>query len=433
MQTTDDLLRGMRVTVVGLGRFGGGVGAANFLASRGAKVTVSDQADEEILSESVAQLTDDSISLALGGHRECDFFDTELLVVNPAFPKTHPLLVEATRRGVPRTSEINLFLERCPADMVGITGSVGKSTTVSMCGEVLSRRYRTHVGGNIGRSLLGDLEQIGPEDIVVLELSSFQLEDIPLVGVSPRVGLVTNLIPNHLDRHGTMEAYASAKQNLLRYRAQRGVTLLNAAAPELADWPAVAGGRVEWYNLPDDEPFDLRVPGDHNQANAQAAWAVGRALGIERHDAEDALKNFHGLAHRLELVADHDGVQYFNDSKCTTPRGAEVALTAFEPETAVILLGGYDKGATWDELGREVSKRAKRAVCFGQTGPAIAEAIRTAGMEPFTADTLDEAFALAQREAADGDTVLLSPACASWDQFTNYEERGERFTQLAKG
>ncbi len=362
-----------------------------------------------------------------------DCFDSELLVVNPAFPKDHPLLVEAARRGVPRTSEINLFLERCKCDMVGVTGSVGKSTTVAMCGEVLSKRYRTHVGGNIGRSLLGDLEAMRPDDIVVLELSSFQLEDIPLVGISPRVGLVTNLVENHLDRHGTMEAYANAKQNLLRYRAERGVTLLNAAASELADWRALDGGRVEWYNLPDDEQFELLVPGEHNQANAQAAWAVGRALGIERHDAEDALKNFCGLSHRLELVADHDGVQYFNDSKCTTPRGAEVALTAFPNRTAVILLGGYDKGATWGELGREVARRAKAAIVYGDTGEAIGEAIRAAGMEPICAATLDEAFAAAKSLAGKDDVILLSPACASWDQFTNYEERGERFAELAKG
>ena len=209
-------LTGKTVTVVGLGRFGGGVGVTRWLCSQGAKVIVSDQAEPGELAESIEAIAGLDVQLHLGGHEKDDFLHADLLVVNPAMPKDSPLLAEAEAAGVPRTSEINLFLSRCSAPVIGLTGSVGKSTTTAMTGAILSTSLNAHVGGNIGRSLLGQLSEIGPDHVVVLELSSFQLEDLPLVGISPAVAVVTNLAPNHLDRHGTMDAYAAAKANTTR-------------------------------------------------------------------------------------------------------------------------------------------------------------------------------------------------------------------------
>ncbi|MCK4601672.1 MAG: UDP-N-acetylmuramoyl-L-alanine--D-glutamate ligase, partial [Phycisphaerae bacterium] len=249
-------LAGMRVTVVGLGRFGGGVGVTKWLCGQGARVTVSDKASADSLAESISQLADCDVALHLGGHDEADFLTADLLVVNPAAPKDSPVLFAAASAGVPRTSEINLFLQRCPAPVVGVTGSAGKSTTTAMIGEILARRFTTHVGGNIGGSLLDALDDIRDDHVVVMELSSFQLEDLPLVGVSPRVAVVTNVQPNHLDRHGTMAAYADAKRNIFAYQGPADVLVLNAADAALASWAADAPGKVEMFD-PAGEPFEL--------------------------------------------------------------------------------------------------------------------------------------------------------------------------------
>ncbi|MFP4052919.1 MAG: UDP-N-acetylmuramoyl-L-alanine--D-glutamate ligase [Phycisphaerae bacterium] len=426
-------LAGRRVTVMGLGRFGGGVGVTRWLCGQGAKVTVSDAAAPESLAESAAKLDGCDVTLRLGRHDESDVRDADLLVVNPAVPKDAELIVLAEKAGVPRTSEINLFLQRCPAPVVGITGSVGKSTTTAMAGLVLQQRYRTHVGGNIGGSLLMELPDIAECDVVVLELSSFQLEDTPIVGISPPVALVTNLTPNHLDRHGSMDAYAAAKKNIFRFQSDEDLVVLNRHCPVTSEWAADAPGRVKWFDR-EQEPFELAVPGGHNQANAQAAWAIGQEFGVSREETADALREFAGLPHRLQWVAEKDGVRYFNDSKCTTPNGAVVALEAFEPGSAVIILGGYDKGVSFGEMGRVAAERARAVVTIGQTGEAIASAVENAGGGPVTrADSLPQAVSAAADLARPGGAVLLSPACASYDMFTNYQDRGEQFVQLVRG
>ncbi|MGC9455363.1 MAG: UDP-N-acetylmuramoyl-L-alanine--D-glutamate ligase [Phycisphaerae bacterium] len=426
---------GARVTVVGLGRFGGGVGVTRWLAKRGAKVTVSDKAGADELAASVAKLDGVDVTLHLGEHRREDFLEADLLVVNPAVPDDLPPLVEAAQAGVPRTTEMNLFLARCPATVIGVTGSVGKSTTTAMLGQVLSRVRTTHVGGNIGVCLLEELDRIGPDDYVVLELSSFQLDALGQVAVAPHIAVVTNLSPNHLDRHGSMEAYAAAKKNIFRFQRSEDVLVLNAACEATRDWAGEAPGRVEWFD-PVGEPFELAVPGAHNQANAQAAWKAAEALGVDRPTARAALKEFRGLPHRLELVAERDGVRYVNDSKCTTPGGTIVALEAFEPRRAVVLCGGYDKGVSFDELGAALAKRAKAVVAFGATAEKILAALQHCGggdsPAAHRADDLPSAVAEAQRLAETGDVILLSPACASYDMFTNYEQRGTLFTQLAQ-
>ena len=426
-------LANLRVTVVGLGRFGGGVGVTRWLCSQGARVTVSDAAAAEALAESVRDLEGLDVALHLGAHDERDLLDADLLVVNPAVPKGIPLLARAAAASVPRTSEINLFLERCPARMAGVTGTAGKSTTTAMLGAMLARRFTTHVGGNIGVSLLGGLDEMCGDHVVVLELSSFQLEDTPLAGISPHVALVTNLAPNHLDRHETYEAYARAKRNIFRFQRDGDVLLLNAACEDLASWRAPGAARTEFFDAA-GEPFDLALPGAHNQANAQAAWAAARQFGIDRATAAEALRDFTPLPHRLQFVAERDGVRYYNDSKCTTPQGAVVAMAAFAPRTAVMIVGGYDKGVSFDSLGAALAEGAKAVVALGATGGQIAGAVEAArdGDTPTVeiAADLPAAVALAAGRAGAGDAVLLSPACASYDMFTNYEHRGAAFVDL---
>jgi len=432
---TPPSLAGMKVTVVGLGRFGGGIGATKWLCSQGARVTVSDKADPDELAESIRALEGLDVALHLGAHHESDFTGAELLVISPAVPGDLPQLRAATKAGVPRTSEINLLLERCPAPVVGITGSVGKSTTTAMAGRILAGRYCTHVGGNIGKSLLESLPDIQGDHVVVLELSSFQLEDLPLIGISPHVALVTNLQPNHLDRHGTMDAYAQAKQNIFRYQTDRDTLILNAADAEVTTWASQAPGRVTFFN-PVDEPFELSIPGAHNQANAQGAWAIAREFDVERDQAAEALRTFAGLPHRLQFVCERQKVRYFNDSKCTTPAGAIVALEAFEPGRAVIIVGGYDKNVSFDALGAAIAQRAKAVIAIGATRAQIIASVEAHRNGPApavaAADDLASAVELADEHANAGDVVLLSPACASYDMFTNYEQRGELFERLVR-
>jgi len=426
---------GRRITVMGLGRFGGGVGVTRFLARRGAVVTVSDQAPADQLAESVKALADLDVRLHLGGHLEADFTDTDLVVVNPAVPAESPFLSAARSAGVPLTCEIAIFLQACTAPVVGITGSVGKSTTTAMIGDLLASRFITHVGGNIGKSLLEDLDNIYPDHVVVLELSSFQLELSAPAGISPHVALVTNLSPNHLDRHGTMDAYSLAKMNVFRFQGPQDVLVLNRTCAATAHWADQAKGKVIYFD-PADEPFELSVPGRHNQANAQAGWAVVRELGIDRSTAQRILSRFAGLPHRLEFVAQRNEVRYYNDSKCTTPEGAIVAAEAFEPGRLIMIVGGYDKHVSFEALARTLVQRAKAVVTIGATRNAIIQAIRAcphAGLSHLeTAEDLQSAVSIAKEHSAAGDSIVLSPACASYDMFVNYEHRGGAFVDIVR-
>jgi UDP-N-acetylmuramoylalanine--D-glutamate ligase len=431
----EDKLSGRRVTVMGLGRFGGGVGVTRWLARQGARVTVSDRAPAEQLAESVAALKGLDVALHLGGHDERDFTGCDVLVINPAVAFDSPFIAAARRAGAELTTEINLFLARCPAPVVGITGSAGKSTTTAMAGAILAPRRPAHVGGNIGGSLLQSLDEIRRDHVAVLELSSFQLAWLPLLGRSPHVAVVTNLHPNHLDRHADMAEYADAKKNIFRFQRPGDVLVLNRDGA-VADWAPEAPAKVDFFSA-DDEPFELAVPGRHNQANAQAAWAAARELGAARHLAAQALRAFEGLPHRMQLVAELEGVRYYNDSKCTTPEEALAAIESFPPASAVVIVGGYDKKVDFARLCAALAGRAKAVVATGETGEAIARGVEAAGgadrPRVVRAAGFDDAVGAARRLADSGDVVLLAPACASFDQFANFERRGEAFSRLVRG
>ncbi len=457
---------GKRVVVMGLGRFGGGVGVARWLCDQGARVVVTDIADAEVLDASLQALDGLDIEFHLGGHDDRDLDQCDLLVVNPAVNRSKsPFFAAAMTRGIPCSSEMNLFLERCRGTIVGITGSVGKSTTTAMIDEVLNAAARTSgwthgrvwMGGNIGKSLLDDLSEIGPDDIVVLELSSFQLDDAADIGKSPHIAIVTNIKENHLDRHGTMEAYAAAKANILKFQSEEdwlivpfehGIELLPGDWQDrLRLWRYgvdASSGRIRW-----DRPGEagrhaesvsvsLAVPGLHNVENAAAAWAVARILGVSDDLATGVLSRFGGLPHRLEFVCERAGVRYYNDSKATTPEAAMTSLQAFD-DRVIMMVGGSDKGISFDDLGRLLVDRAKAVVCMGATqGPiklAIDRAIDRAGGQANrpkveTADDFGEAVGKARDLAEPGDIVLLSPGCASFDWFSNYEDRGNVFRRM---
>ena len=442
-----------RVVVMGLGHFGGGVGVARWLAQQGARVTVTDQQPPEKLQASVAELADFPIAFQLGGHDPENLNACDLLVVNPAVDKSQSEFFQvALRQKIPMTTEINIFLQHCPAKIIGITGSVGKSTTTAMIHLVISAalkklgsRQTCFLGGNIGHSLLGDLGGITGEDYVVLELSSFMLEDLPWIGVSPHIAVVTNLVGNHLDRHGTLENYAAAKQNLLRFQNAGDIAILNADDATVRSWGETTAARVMNFTIANQGEIRLAVPGRHNQSNARAALAVLEAVGLaaQRPVALAALEQFAGLPHRLQLVhTDCSGVQWFNDSKATTPEAAITALAALEKKTFICIVGGYDKHADMTEFCRKLAHSAAAVLGIGATGPALIAGTIAAGASreyAMYADTLEGAVTCAKNWITKPNpgsklfnSVLLSPGCASYDQFTNYEQRGEIFTALAR-
>jgi UDP-N-acetylmuramoylalanine--D-glutamate ligase len=431
-------LSGQRAVVMGLGRFGGGVGAARFCAERGAEVLVTDMLDASELSEPMGQLDDLPVRYRLGEHRLDDFTSADLVVVNPAVDRRENRYIDAARRhGARITSEIELLVERLPdrRQVIGVTGTAGKSTTTAMIGHILAQlpgEPPVHVGGNIGGSLLDRLGVIGERDRVVLELSSFMLE--PMEGWSPHVAVVTNLGPNHLDRHGTLEAYAEAKRTILHHQRAEDHAVLGA---DLGEWQSCTSAHC--VVGPEPPEGELTVPGEHNRTNAALAVEACTRLGLSRSACVEAVRSFPGLEHRLKLVHQVNGVRYFDDSKSTTPDSAMRGIDSFPPGAVRIILGGYDKGADLGELARYAARRCAGVYTVGDTGPAIAEAAEAActGGETGSAaavhrcGSLERAVERAGADAEPGEVVLLSPGCASWDRFTNYEARGRFFSELA--
>jgi UDP-N-acetylmuramoylalanine--D-glutamate ligase len=416
---------------MGLGRFGGGVGAARFAAAQGASVLVTDMASPEALARSVAALAGQPIEWRLGEHRVEDFAQADQVVVNPAVDRRDNRFLQAAVDGGARlTSEIQWLAARLPnrERTIGVTGSAGKSTVTAMIGHVLARALgadRVHVGGNLGGSLLESLPAIRRDDWVVLELSSFMLEALDENRWSPGVAVVTNIAPNHLDRHGSMESYVAAKQVILAHQKEGDKAVLGAS---VRAWEAAKGVRKRVIEEHEYE-LELLVPGRHNRFNAMLALTVAEEISIGGGHLLKSLADFRGLPHRLQLVAERGGVRCFDDSKSTTPQSATLAIESFNPGCVHAILGGFDKGSDLAPLAGLAATRCRALYTIGATGDAIAVAAEAADgvADVVGCATLDTAVAEAAKRLRPGDVLLLSPSCASWDQFENYEQRGAAF------
>ncbi|MBA7486302.1 UDP-N-acetylmuramoylalanine--D-glutamate ligase [subsurface metagenome] len=442
---------GKNVLVMGLGRFGGGVDVAKFTANAGAKVTITDLAPAEKLSGSLKQLEEfPNIEYHLGSHDPADFKQTDIIVANPAVAPDSEFLQIARKHNKFITSQINIFFELCPALIIGITGANGKSTTAALTAHLLrsasdERRATSDeqvwLSGNIGNEpLLARIDQIGPDDLVVLELSSFQIEQLAQIQKAPKVALLTNLTPNHLDRYGTFANYCAAKENIFKFQKLDencpAVSVFNAEDEIGAEWfekYKQEAGRICIEFSTDDVTEEIReqfgLPGRANLSNLAAAIAVARHLGADDEQIKTYLPEFRPLPHRLELAAEINGVKWYNDSKATTPQSAIASLEAFD-KPVIIIAGGYDKGLAFDELGERIAEKAKAAILIGQTASKIASSIRNTQVE--TVASLSEAVNLAKQLATGSDVVLLSPACASYDMFDNFEHRGQEFCRLVR-
>ena len=452
---------GKTVLIMGLGRFGGGLDAAQFAASVGAKVIITDLASHEQLENSIKELRDfPNIDFHLGSHKEEDFKTADIIIANPAVPGNNRFLQIARDAGRLVTSQINIFFEHCPAKIIGITGANGKSTTTSLTAHLL--RNTSHesratsyeniwLTGNIGNQpFLTALYEIKPDDLVVIELSSFQIEQLAEFKRAPDIALLTNLTPNHLDRYGTFEKYCAAKEYIFKYQK------LDTKNPAISIFNAEDEIANRWYEKykqdkgrtcikfsADDVTEEIRdsykLPGRANLSNLAATLAIVRNFGVTEESIKNSLPDFKALPHRLELVAEVNGVRWYNDSKATTPEGAITALEAFD-NPIILIAGGYDKHLPFDKLAEKIIEKTKAVILIGQTAPQIAQAIeqkRVTRHEPRVTSTtivnsLSEAVTLAQSLAKPRDIVLLSPACASYDMFENYEKRGHQFSELVK-
>lgn len=452
-----EFLAGKRVTVLGLGIEG--VDLVRFLVAHGAIVTASDAKPAERLQHALQRLHGLPVRFALGGNRPEDVATADYLYVSQSVPLDIPAVQEARRRDIPVSSMTRLFMELCPAPIAGITGSSGKTTTTSLVGAMFAAAGRPHVvGGNIGVGLLDLLDRITPDAWVVLEVSHTQLQ---LADRSPHVASVLNVTPNHLDRF-SWDEYRALKRNILTHQEAGDIAVLNRDDPESAAMASLTRGAVRWFTVGDgldgdgvfirqgtivlreggrEEPVvpveAIPLRGAHNVANVAAAVAIGGACGLPPAAMEDAVRRFRAVPHRLEFIAELDGVQYYNDSIATTPERTRAGMRSFE-EPLVLLLGGREKRLPLEDLVRDALERCHAVILFGEAGPLLEAAFEAgAAQAPFELRpairrvlTLEEAVAVARDEAQPGDVVLLSPACTSFDAYDNFEQRGDHFRRL---
>ena len=406
--------------MLGLAR--SGEAAAVALARRGVRVVGVDR-DETL---DAGRLREAGVEVVLGAVDPALLDDVDLLVKSPGVPSEAPLAAAARSRGLTIWSEVELGSRLLANPVVGVTGTNGKTTTSELLGAVFRAAGRpVSVAGNVGRPLTGLDGAIAEDAWIVCELSSFQLEDIE--SFRPEIAVLLNLTPDHLDRHGDLDAYRAAKLRIFENQGADDVAVVPRGFGELPG----AARRVE-FAADDRLPAEPRIPGEHNRENAAAAAAAARAAGIEDGAIAEALRSFAGVPHRLELIREVDGVRWVNDSKATNPEAAERALGAYPPGLRVIL-GGSLKGSSFTELAHRAHQSGvSRAYLIGEAADEIAEALAAAGVRFQHSRDLENAVADARAEAEPGDVVLLSPACASYDQFRDFEERGERFRALVE-
>jgi len=441
-------LNNKRVLVVGLGK--SGVASALFLKSRGARVTVSDSKPEAELRDEILLLLEQGITVETGGHGDRTFRGQDLIVVSPGVPVDAPQLVQARNLGEPVIGEIELAAQFLASPIVAITGANGKTTTTALAGEIIAAgKFPTLVGGNIGTPAISLADKAGPATWTVLEVSSFQLETI--VEFRPRIAVILNITPDHLDRHRTFANYVNAKARVFENQRADDFSVLNADEPTTAELSGRTRAQLFWFSRTKEVErgafargshiyfrdghnerkilplTEVPLKGGHNLENVLAGVSIGMLVGCEPEQIREAVRNFKAVEHRLEFVARVAGVDYYNDSKATNVDAAVKALESF-PANIHLILGGKDKGSDYTVLHELLRQRVKRVYTIGAAAAKIESQIQGAA-EIEHAETLENAIRRASQSAVPGDVVLLAPACASFDQFHSYEHRGRVFKE----
>ncbi|MBZ0296504.1 MAG: UDP-N-acetylmuramoyl-L-alanine--D-glutamate ligase [Anaerolineae bacterium] len=450
----NDPLDGKRVVVLGFARQGRAL--ARWLPRVGADVVVSDRNPIDHYNGDLAPYH--NVQFVLGGHPESLLDGADLVCLSGGVPLELGIVQAAIQRGIPLSNDAQLFLERCPAPVIGITGSAGKTTTTTLTGEMLKHAgYKTWVGGNIGDVLLDVLDEIKPTDRVVMELSSFQLE---IMTTSPALGAVLNVTPNHLDRHGTMENYLRAKAQIILHQKSDDLAVLGRDDPGSRALEEAVKGDLCWFSMHDIvtngaflagqrllitglstedgathvvcEREDVPLRGDHNIMNVLAACAIGGAAGVNPEPMAEVIRSFKGVVHRLEVVRVVNDVTYVNDSIATAPERVLAALRSYD-EPLILLAGGKDKNLPWEEMIALALQKTRMIIAFGHAGPMIMDVVkRVSGNSDGVTlvETLAQAVDVAVTLAQAGDVVLLSPGGTNYDAYEDFAERGEHFRQL---
>jgi len=445
------------VLVIGAARQG--LALARFLAEQGAKVVINDQQSEEKLKSAMESMQDKKVRWVVGSHPLELLNDCDLVCLSGGVPLTLPIVQEAGRRNIPLSNDTQVFMELVPAPVIGITGSAGKTTTTTLVGRMAAAAaqlpQKSWVGGNIGNPLINSIHEMGANDVVVMEISSFQLEQMT---ISPLIAAVLNITPNHLDRHGTMEAYSAAKARILDFQSKQSIAILNRQ--DSGSWnliPHVKGRLMSFGEMLTTtrepgtfiqdkmivygegsvvEPIlplsDIQLRGRHNIRNVLAACAIAKAAGFSIPAIKQGVQGFGGVPHRLEFVRDLHGARWYNDSIATAPERTMAAIHSFE-EPLVLLAGGRDKNLPWEDFARLAHHRVDHIILFGEAASKIELALKNPGIDAGRLQTIDkcgslqEAVQHASAIAEPGDVVLLSPGGTSYDAFKDFEERGEEY------
>lgn len=446
---------GDAILIIGAAR--SGVASAEYLLSIGKEIVISDM-NTKLAEDVETQLGHASVSYVWGKQPDVAALQPELIVMSPGVPLSIPPVVKARELGIPVISEPELAFRYSDVPFVAITGTNGKTTTTTLTAFLLEKEGRKVVaGGNIGLPLISQCPQMSANDIVVAEMSSFQLESVD--SFCPKVAVVMNLTPDHLDRHKTMEAYAAAKANIFKNQGPEDYLLLNKDDAIVAAMAAGAKSHVYYFSQQEilDEGIwledgnlvyrldkngapqvlipaaEIGIVGSHNWQNAMAASLAALLMGQQPEIIAERLRAFKGVAHRMEPVATIDGVLYVNDSKGTNPDSTEKALGSYGERPIVLIAGGRNKGSDMAVLVPLMRAHCRGVVLVGEaTGDFIDAFERTGYTDYVCADSFEDAVAKAREMAQSGDVVLLSPACASWDMFDNFEQRGDLFKELVK-
>ncbi len=440
-------LKDKKISVIGVGV--SNVPLIRFLCESGAVVTAHDKKSAETLGDTYNSLSALGVRFVLGEDYLKDIPEgTELIFKTPGLRADVPELVAARERGIEVTSEMELFFDLCPCEIIAVTGSDGKTTTTTLIGEMLKTEgYTCHIGGNIGKPLVAELEKMEPCHKAVLELSSFQLFSMKK---SPKVAVVTNVTPNHLDWHKDFDEYIEAKKNIMKYQSEESVLVTNSANDITREMGEEAKGEWRCFSSKGDalvylkdgcifygdetivKVEDIKIPGIHNVENYMAAIAATKDY-VSKKTVETVAKEFGGVAHRIELVRTLDGVRYYNDSIASSPARTTAGLKSFG-EKVILIAGGYDKKIPFDEFGEVINEYVKELVLVGVTSDKIESAVRAAknyqGLAIHRETKFEAAVNTARACARSGDIVILSPACASFDLFDNFEQRGNTFKKI---
>ena len=455
---------GKKILMIGAARQG--IALSRFLAEQGASVILNDRRSEAELESVYQELSGLSVIIVAGSHPIEILGDVDLVCVSGGVPLDLPLIQEAIRQDIPLSNDSQIFLEEAPCTVIGITGSAGKTTTTALVGEIAQKHYalkypdwRVWVGGNIGNPLILDVKKMQPDDIAVVEFSSFQLE---IMTKSPQIAAILNLTPNHLDRHKTMSNYVSAKSNILTHQNRDDIAVLNRDDSLIREIYPEVNGRLITFGI--NPPFDkqdstyykrgkiylqasgqvakimksdlINLRGTHNLYNVLAAVAISAAARFSLQAIYEGIVGFKGVPHRLEFIREWNGAAWYNDSIATAPERTLAALESFD-EPIVLLAGGRDKDLPWEKLGQGIHQKVDHLILFGEAVDLISNIVGEVKPEsrPFTIDrcqTLEEAVNKAASRVEPGDVVLLSPGGTSFDEFNDFEERGKRFIQWVK-